>query len=61
MSQVTCLDAMVMFALAFRKREKNTKIYTFVQDENSMAPVKLTTDMTFEKALTHCESLLVSH
>lgn len=60
MNQVTCLEAMVLLALTFRKREKNTKIYSFGDNEDTLLPIKLTTDMTFEKALSHCETLLVS-
>ncbi len=60
MNQVTCLEMMVLLALTFRKREKNTKIFSFSQDDNSLLPINLTTDMTLEKALTHCETLLVS-
>lgn len=60
MGQATCLEMMVLLALTYRKREKNTKIYSFGGDENTLVPVKLTADMTFEKALNHCESLLVS-
>lgn len=56
MSQLTCLEAMVVFALTLKKREKNTKIYSFAEDTSTLLPVKITTDMTYEKALTHCQN-----
>lgn len=56
MNQLTCLEAMVLFALTLKKREKNTKIYTFGDDKNTLLPVKITTDMSFEKALSHCQN-----
>lgn len=59
MNQMTCLEAMVLFALTYRKREKNTKLYSFSDDPNKLLPIKLTTDMSFEKALSHCETLTV--
>lgn len=59
MNQVTCLEAMVLLALSIRKLEKNTKIYSFSENENIMSPVKLNVDMNFEQALSHCEPLLV--
>lgn len=59
MNQVTCLEAMVLLALSFQKREKHTKIYTFSEDVNTLLPIKFDTEFTFEKALSHCRTLMV--
>ncbi|XP_037037205.1 60 kDa SS-A/Ro ribonucleoprotein [Bradysia coprophila] len=59
MKQVTCLEAMVLFALTFQKRERNTSIFSFTPHEDVLMPIPFTTDMTFEQALTYCEKLVV--
>lgn len=55
MNQMTCLEVMVLFALTLKKREKNTKIFTFVAKNDNLLPLKITAGMTFEEALAYCQ------
>lgn len=61
MSQLTCLEAMVILASDFaRAKNANTRMYTFTIEDTKLCAIQLQPNVTFKTNYDFCSSQLVN-